>query len=200
MENNARPRLAARISRRMARLALPRPAILLVLATLVSGMPPRPTRTQPRLQCPTCFKPFRSETALRQHRGALLANPARKNGQSACAADQRMPLMSSWSGQGQRAAGTAQRLDRRVLLQGYESDSDSPGDSDGEVGALSPVHWGLGGSPSPPPVDLPGVPPADAPAADGWAPQVHTDIYIQIHTYTCQYGFTYGHIHTNMVH
>jgi hypothetical protein len=57
------------------------------------------------------------ETALRQHRGAPLANPARKNGQSACAADQQMPLMRGWSGQGQRAAGTAQRLDWRVLLQ-----------------------------------------------------------------------------------
>ena len=78
------------------------------------------------------------ETALRQHRGALLANPARKNGQSACAADQRMPLMSGWSGQGQRAAGTAQRLDQRDRLQ-LESDSDSPGDRDGEGGAHSPV-------------------------------------------------------------
>ena len=162
----------------MARLELPRPTILLVLATLVSGMPPGPTRTQPRLQCPTCFKPFGSETALRQHCGALLSNPARKTGQSACTADQRMPLMSSWSGQGQRAAETAQRLDRRVRLQGYESDSDSPGDSDGEGGALSPVQGGLGGSPSPPPVDLPGVPPADASAADGGAPQVHTCIYM----------------------
>jgi hypothetical protein len=94
-----------------------------------------------------------AETALRQHRGALLANPARKNGQSACAADQRMPLMSGWSGQGQRAAETAQRLDWRVRLQ-LESDSDSPGDRDGEGGAQSPVHRGRGGSPSPPPVDL----------------------------------------------
>jgi hypothetical protein len=162
----------------MARLALPRPTILLVLATLVSGMPPGPTRTQPRLQCPTCFKPFGCETALRQRRGALLSNSARKTRQSTCVADQRMPFMNGWSGQGQRAVGTAQRLDRRVRLQGYESDSDSPGDSDGDGGALSPVQGGFGGSPSPPPVDLPGVPPADAPAADGGAPQIHTCMYM----------------------
>ena len=87
--------------------------------------------------------------------------------------------MSGWSGQGQRAAGTAQRLDRRVRLQ-LESDSDSPGDRDGEGGAMSPVHGGRGGSPSPPPVDQPAVPPADVlvPAADGGAPQVHTCIYM----------------------
>jgi hypothetical protein len=71
--------------------------------------------------------------------------------------------MSGWSGQGQRAAGTAQRLDRRVRLQ-LESDSDSLGDRDGEGGAQSPVHGGRGGSPSPPPVDRHAVtvPPADA--------------------------------------
>ena len=63
--------------------------------------------------------------------------------------------MSGWSGQGQRAAGTAERLDRRVRIQGYESESDSPGDRDGEGGAQSPVHGGRGGSPSPPPVDRP---------------------------------------------
>jgi hypothetical protein len=122
-----------------------------------------------------------AETALRQHRGALLANPARKNGQSTCAADQRMPLLSGWSGQGQRAAGTALRLDWRVRLQ-LESDSDSLRDRDGEGGAQSPVRGGRGGSPSPPPVDLPAVlvPPADVlvPAADGGVPQVHTCIYI----------------------
>ena len=163
----------------MARCAWSRPTILLVVATLVSGMPPGPTRTQPRLQCPTCFKPFGSETALRQHRGALLANPARKNGQSACASDTRMPLMSGWSGQGQRAAGTAERLDRRVRIQGYESESDSLGDRDGEGGARSPVHGGGGGTPSPPPVDRPAVPPADVPAgAEGEAPPVHTCIYM----------------------
>jgi hypothetical protein len=119
------------------------------------------------------------ETAETEHRRALLANPARKNGQSACAADQRMPLMSGWSGQGQRAAGTAQRLDWRVRLH-LESDSDSPEYRDGEGGAQSPVHRGRRGSPSPPPVDRPAVPPADVlvPAADGGAPQVHTCIYM----------------------
>jgi hypothetical protein len=167
----------------MARLALPRPTILLVLATLVSGMPPGPTRTQPRLQCPTCFKPFGSETALHQHRGALLSNPARKTGQSACAADQRIPLMSGWSGQGQRAAGTAQRLDRRVRLQGYESDSDSPGDSDGEGGALSPVQGGLGGSPSPPPLR------STCPAYRPLTQRPPTAGHLRyIHAYTCRYN------------
>ena len=69
--------------------------------------------------------------------------------------------MSGWSGQGQRRAeGTAKRLDWRVLLQ-LESDLDSPGDRDVEGGAQSPVHGGRGGSPSPLPVDLPAVPPAD---------------------------------------
>jgi hypothetical protein len=81
--------------------------------------------------------------------------------------------MSGWSGQGQRAAGTAQRLDWRVRLQ-LESDSDSPGDRDGEGGAQLPVHGGHGSSPWPPPVEMPAVPPADVlvPAADGGAPQV----------------------------
>jgi hypothetical protein len=126
------------------------------------------------------------EIALRQHRGALLANPARKNGQSACAADQRMPLMSGgWSGQGQRAAGTAQRFDWRVLQQ-LESDSDSPGDRDGEGGAQSPVHGGRGGSPSPHPVDWPAIPPAVL--ADSGAPQVHTCIYM-VHVMLVHYMY-----------
>ncbi len=102
---------------------------------------------------------------------------------------------SGWSGQGQRAAGTAHRLDWRVWLQ-LESDSDSPGDSDGEGGAQSPVHGGRGGSPSPPPVDRHAVtvtvPPADAgvlvPAADGGAPQVHTCIYM-VHVMLVHYMY-----------
>ena len=103
--------------------------------------------------------------------------------------------MSGWSGQGQRAAGTAQRLDRRVRLQ-LESDSDSPGDRDGEGGAHSPVHGGREGSPSPPPVDRHAVtvtvPPADVgvlvPAADGGAPQVHTCIYM-VHVMLVHYMY-----------
>jgi hypothetical protein len=185
----------AGIWERIARVALPRSILLLLL--IVSGMPPQAgqTRQTLRLQCPMCFKSesFGSDTALRQHRGALLAG----TGESACGADRRMPLVTCWNGHGPRAVGTGLGP---VLISGHESDdSDSQGDMDhhhdGQGGHgphwQSPVH---GGSPSQPPVDLLAVPPADAPA-DGGVPRPG-GTYIRIHTHLV---YIYMQIHVDIL-
>ena len=191
---------------RMARVALPR-SIVFLLLTVVSGMPAQDrarglTRNTPRLQCPTCFKSFGSETALRQHRAKLLARDG-GTGAFTCAADQRIPLVTGRNGQGQRAAAG---------MAGHGSDSDSQGGRDGGDRPQSPLQ---GGSPSPPPVDRDAVPPADGPADGGGAQadlylykhictytgvymhiQTNTGVYVHIHTHTYQYQYnTYKYIH-----
>ena len=158
----------------MARVALP--CLLLIhtleLLAFVSGMPPGTTRT--RLQCPSCFRAFGSETGLRQHRAAL-----GRMGGSQCIADIRPPIHSDWAGRGQRPAGTSSNLNRAAARLSGLMDSDS--DSDG---GLNRDPAGLGGPGSQslvpgPPADGPAAPPApaDGPAAPPAMPQVHTMRY-----------------------
>ena len=149
-----------------------------VLALVLDRM--RPTRPQ----CPTCHKVFKSETGLRQHRSAMA-----RNGETPCSGDFSLPLVSSWSDRGARAAGMVQILNHAARLVGL-TDSDSDGgmggdggmpDSDGRrsVRDQSPVPA--------PPADGQAAPPIPAavPAAPPAMPQVHT----------CTYTYGYIHIH-----
>jgi hypothetical protein len=155
----------------MARVALQCLVLIhtLELLALVSGMPPGPTRT--RLQCPSCFRAFESETGLRQHHTALGRN---LKGGSQCITDNCLPFESDWSVRGQRPAGMTQNLKRAAArLQGL-TDSDSDGGLDRD-----PAGQGGAGSQSPvpgPPADGPAAPPApaDRPAAPPAMPQILT--------------------------
>jgi hypothetical protein len=161
----------------MARVAL---ACLLFVYTLgllavwFDGMPPtrsqheleleRPTRL--RLQCPMCNKAFKSTTALRQHRAALV-------GRSRCGADVSDAMETGWSGRGPRAAGTAHDLSReQIRLAGLtDSDSESQGSLAGDHGG----HMDRSPEPLAPPAQPAGVPDAGPPVAG--PPQVCICMY-----------------------
>ncbi len=124
----------------MARVALQYLALIhILLAVALVSMPPGPTRTL--LQCPSCFKAFGSETALRQHHAAL----GRKGvgvPNAGCMFDDRLPIESGWFCRGLRAAGMVQNMNRAAArLAGLDSDSDGSNSAGrgGPGGQLTPV-------------------------------------------------------------
>ena len=100
--------------------------LLHALLGLVRAMPNGPQSpsqygARPRLQCPQCFRGFKSHSAFRQHQAQMLRF---SDGSGSCA-DQEQPHHRGWSGRGPRASGRVLDLGRPDgRLPGF-SDSDA---------------------------------------------------------------------------
>ena len=178
--------------------------LLHALMGLVSAMPhgplaPSQSGVRPRLQCPQCFRGFKSHSAFRQHRAQMLRF---SDGSGSCA-DHDQPHHMGWSGRGPRASGRVQDLGRPDgQLPGF-TDSDSDSGRNDSPRRINPVDGGAADHQEP-------AEPDQAPA-DVRAPSplrvytIHTiqteyiqyihihDIqskYMRIHTYT----YIYKHI------
>ena len=149
------------------------------LLGLVSAMPgpPGPAAPSgsagPRLQCPHCFRAFKTHANFRNHQAAM-SNSA---GPTGCGRDVPHPMSSGWFVGGPRTAGTVADLSgQRARLPGIDdSDSDSSG-----RGGRRQVDQDGGGQDHPAAEDSeeeagPAAP--DSPAGHGGADQVHTYIY-----------------------
>jgi len=102
--------------------------LLHALLGLVRAMPNGPQSpsqfgARPRLQCPQCFRGFKSHSAFRQHQAQMLRF---SDGSGSCA-DKEQPYHRGWSGRGPRASGRVQDLGRPDgRLSGFtDSDSES---------------------------------------------------------------------------
>ena len=160
----------------------------LVCAMPGPGAPGQRPGGGPRLQCPSCLRPFRSARDVRIHKASM--GPA-----SLCGTDMRGPVTSGWSSRGPRAAGRVEDLSGRGFRLPGMSDTESDTDR-----ARSPrrMHEDFGGGPVGEHED-PAAEPEDPSAADPQEPQhqvqIHanrrnTRIFMHIHT-------IYIHIHTN---
>ena len=180
--------------------------LLHALLGLVRAMPNGPQSpsqfgARPRLQCPQCFRGFKSHSAFRQHQAQMLRF---SDGSGSCA-DQEQPHHRGWSGRGPRASGRVQDLGRpEGRLTGF-SDSDAESGRNDSPRRMDSDDGGAGGAADHQGPAEPEQAPADA-ARPPSPPQVHsihtiqtdtykyTNRYIQykrytysIHTYTCRY-------------
>jgi hypothetical protein len=156
------------------------------LLGLVSAMPgpAAPSRLGSagprRLQCPHCFKSFKTHANFRNHQAAM----ANRAGTKGCGRDVPHPMSSGWAGGGPRAAGTVADLSGQREAGRLPGIDDSDSDSSGRGGRRQVDQHGGGQEAGPAVPDseeeaVPAVP--DSPAGDGGAEQVYTCIYLQVH-------------------
>ena len=185
------PREGTRIRHSMARhaVAVAYTVLIHALLGLVSAMPgpPGPAAPSgsagPRLQCPHCFRGFKTHANFRNHQAAM----SKSAGPTGCGRDVPHPMSSGWFVGGPRTAGTVADLSgQRARLPGIDdSDSDSSG-----RGGRRQVDQDGGGQDHPAAEDSeeeagPAAP--DSPAGHGGADQVHTYRYRSIHLDTYRY-------------
>ena len=168
--------------------------LLHALLGLVSAMPGpgAPSRSGgPRLQCPHCFRDFKTHACFRQHQAAM----AHDEGKTGCGRGVLQPMSSGWSGGGARAAGTVADLSGQLEAGRLPGLTDSDSDSSGRGGHGRRIMDQDGrGQGHPVAADseedsVPDVP--DSPAGDGGAAPVHTCTYLHIpiiHEHTCTYS------------